>query len=246
MKQCSANSLPSASHVPGSSVEHREEPVEGRPLASNAFTNAAPSATRSRAKDQQQANLPEQAPKPTKSSTTRRPKARDNTQRPAPAAREPAAQSTSTSRRPQTRSSTSKFFDTPSEPTFSPVASEPERGRLPKLTQGTSHIKTYYATACATFEGVDITGAQTEIDYISAFIKGLREDKHQSKLTEALQQFHPSRVRDGRIEILCEWEDMREGLIKAGLLGSKEKDKSVAGKKKGRLLSSENLFDYRY
>jgi hypothetical protein len=245
MKQCSANSLSFAPHVPGSSVEHREEPVERRPLASNAFTNTVPSASRSRAKEQQ-ANLPEEAPKPVKPSTTRRPKTRDNTQRPTPATCEPAAQSTLTSRRPQTRSSTSKFFDTPPEPTFSSVASEPERGRLPKLTQGTRHIKTYYATACATFEGVDITGAQTEIDYISAFIKGLREEKHQSKLTEALQQFHPSRVRDGRIEILCEWEDMREGLIKAGLLGSKEKNRSVAGKRKGRLLSSENLFDYRY
>jgi hypothetical protein len=70
------------------------------------------------------------------------------------------------------------------------------------FTQGTSHIKPYYATACAAFEGVEITGAvfhnpersqsgssrirgrnrritQTEIDYISAFIKG-REDKPSS------------------------------------------------------------------
>jgi len=237
MKQCSTNSLPSAPHVPGSAIE---EPVERRPLA----RNAAPLATRSQAKGRQQRNLPEQPPKPAKSSTARRPK--DNMQRPTPAAREPAIQSTSTSRRPQTRSSTSKFFDTPSEPTISPVASDLEQGRLQKLTQGTSHIKNYYATACATFEGVDITGPQTEIDYISAFIKGLREDKHQSKLTEALQQFHSSRVRDGRIEILCEWDDMREGLVKAGLLGSKEKDKSVASKRKGRLLSSENLLDYHY
>jgi hypothetical protein len=244
VKQCPASSLPSEPHVPGFSAEHREEAVERRSLASDAFTKDAPSALKPRAKDQQQANLPKPTPKPTKSSATRHPKTKNDTQRQTPDTRGPVVQQSTTSRRPQTRSSTSKFLNTPSEPTISPVASEPERGRLPKLTQGTSHIKTYYATACDTFEGVDITGAQTEIDYISAFIKGLREDKHQAKLTEALQQFHPSRVRDGRIEILCEWEDMREGLVKAGLLGAKEKDKSVAGKRKGRLLSSENLLDY--
>jgi len=126
-------------------------------------------------------------------------------------------------RRPITRSR-NRAAETPTETPVEPPLARPAAPKLPRLSQGTGHIKTYYNNANDVFKTLNMSDPQTEIDFISAFIKGIADSKIGNKLLTELQQRHPSRSRkDGRIEVLCEWDDVPEGLRKAGLLSpSKE------------------------
>jgi len=126
-------------------------------------------------------------------------------------------------RRPVTRSrnrATEISNETPVETPLARTAAP----NLPRLSQGTGHIKTYYNNANDVFKTLNMSDPQMEIDFISAFIKGMADSKIGNKLLTELQQLHPSRSRkDGRIEVLCDWDDVPEGLRRAGLLSpSKE------------------------
>jgi hypothetical protein len=80
-------------------------------------------------------------------------------------------------------------------------------------------VKSYYNNANEVFKSLNMTEPQMEVDFISAFIKGITDSKISNKLITELQQLHPSRNRkDGTVEVLCDWEDIPEGLRKAGLL----------------------------
>jgi hypothetical protein len=115
--------------------------------------------------------------------------------------------------------SRNKGTDSPTEtPTVPPLA-RLEASKIPRLAQGTNHIKNYYNNANEVFKELNLTGAQLEVDFVSAFISGITDSKTSSRLISELQRAHPSRNRkDGRIEVLCDWDDISEGLRKAGLL----------------------------
>ena len=116
-----------------------------------------------------------------------------------------------------------------------------EAFKVPRLAQGTNHIKTYYNNANEVFKGLDVNDAQLEVDFVSAFISGITDPKIKSRLISELQQLHPSRNRkDGRIEVLCEWDDIPEGLRKAGLL-SPAKETS---RRKHRVLGDLSDLDF--
>jgi hypothetical protein len=126
-------------------------------------------------------------------------------------------------RRPVTRSRNGAT-ETPTETPVKPLLPIPAAPKLPRLSQGTNHIKTYYNNANDVFKTLDMNDPQMEIDFISSFIKGIADPKTGNKLLTELQQLHPSRSRkDGSIEVLCDWDDVPEGLRRAGLLSpSKE------------------------
>ena len=139
-------------------------------------------------------------------------------------------------RRPVTRSR-NKGADSPTgTPAERPLA-RPEASKIPRLAQGTKHIKNYYNNANEVFKGLDLNGAQLDVDFVSAFISGIADSKISSRLISELQRAHPSRnKKDGRIEVLCDWDDIPEGLRKAGLL-SPVKESS---RRKHRILGDLN------
>jgi hypothetical protein len=108
-----------------------------------------------------------------------------------------------------------------------------EAFKVLRLAQGTNHIKTYYNNANEVFKGLDVNDAQLEVDFVSAFISGITDPKISNRLVSELQRAHPSRnKKDGRIEVLCDWDDVPEGLRKAGLLSPGKE----ASRRKHRIL----------
>jgi hypothetical protein len=80
-------------------------------------------------------------------------------------------------------------------------------------------MNAYYNNANEVFKSLNMSDPQMEVDFISAFIKGITDSKISNKLITELQQLHPSRIRkDGWVEVLCDWEDIPEGLRRAGML----------------------------
>lgn len=64
-----------------------------------------------------------------------------------------------------------------------------------------------------------------EIEFVASLIKGMRDDDEREVLVAELQQQHQSRTKkDGKVEILCKWRDVGEGMKSAKLIkvGSKK------------------------
>ncbi|KAE9381500.1 hypothetical protein N431DRAFT_425071 [Stipitochalara longipes BDJ] len=121
-------------------------------------------------------------------------------------------------RRPVTRSRI-KSMDSPTETAAGSPHARLQISNITRLSQGTNHIKTYYNESNDVFKGLSMNEAQQEVDFVSAFISGITDPKIKNRLIAELQQLHPSRNRkDGRIEVLCDWDDIPDGLKKAGLL----------------------------
>jgi len=121
-------------------------------------------------------------------------------------------------RRPVTRSR-NKSFDSLIAPLVESPQPAPQIANIPRLAQGVKNVKTYYNDSNEVFKSLNINETQLEVDFVSAFIGGFTSQNMKNKLTAELQQLHPSRkTKDGRIEVLCDWEDIPEGLRKAGLL----------------------------
>jgi hypothetical protein len=60
---------------------------------------------------------------------------------------------------------------------------------------------------------------KTEHEYVAAFIRGICNPRHKNDLIKELLKTHASRAgQDGKVEILCDWEDVGEGLQKIGLI----------------------------
>jgi hypothetical protein len=138
-------------------------------------------------------------------------------------------------RRPVTRSR-NRAIDNPTEIAFEPPLARPEASKIPRLVQGTNHIKTYYHTANEVFKGLNMNDGQTEVDFVAAFISGITDSKIGNRLVIELQRLHPCRNRkDGRVEVLCDWDDVTEGLRKAGLLSSAKEPSRTKPKILGEL-----------
>ena len=84
-------------------------------------------------------------------------------------------------------------------------------------------MKTYHAISSAAFNKLGDCDHQIGVEFISAFIRGIRENKTRAKLVQELQQYHPSKDKDGKLEIYCEWLDIQEALKKAELIDEKNK-----------------------
>ena len=139
---------------------------------------------------------------------------------------------TPASRTPATGPSSAR---TPTLETFS---------KLPRLHQGHSSYKAYLDKATSTFECLPRpVDRKVEIEFISQFIKGITNEDKRNNLTAELQQQHQSRrKKGGKIEILCEWNDIAEGMKAVGLLQtatagvrSKPKDKHRGSQFKNEL-----------
>jgi hypothetical protein len=60
-----------------------------------------------------------------------------------------------------------------------------------------------------------------EVDFVSAFLDGLRESEQRDTLVKELEKAHLcSKGKDGRVVIHCEWKYVGKGLRKTGLLSS--------------------------
>jgi hypothetical protein len=115
------------------------------------------------------------------------------------------------------------------------------------LEQGNNTLTTYHKNACAAFEAF-AKDRQVEIEFIGQFIKGIREPKTRNMLVDELQQAHPCRTdKDGKVEILCEWMDVIEGLKKAGIVtveaGEGATQSPGAGRKKKKILIPKELIE---
>ena len=83
-----------------------------------------------------------------------------------------------------------------------------------------------------------------EIDFIALFIKGMRDEDKREILVGELQQQHQSRTKkDGKVEILCKWKDVGQGmkdaeLITIGDMSTGPEEKKGKNKKDDRLLRS--------
>jgi hypothetical protein len=114
----------------------------------------------------------------------------------------------------------------------------------PRLIQGPNSLISYHKDACTAFAALP-KDCYVEIEFIGQFIKGIQEPKTRNVLVDELQKVHPCRTnRDGKVEILCEWADVTEGLRKVGMLpvGSVEgvaQSQGVTKKKKKILIPRE-------
>jgi hypothetical protein len=125
------------------------------------------------------------------------------------------------------------------------VASQP--ANVPLLEQGNNTLTTYHKNACAAFEAFS-KDRQVEIEFIGQFIKGIREPKTRNMLVDELQKANPCRTnKDGKVEILCEWMDVIEGLKKAGIVtvevGEGAPQSQGARRKKKKILIPKELIE---
>ncbi|KAL5321201.1 hypothetical protein ACEPPN_012013 [Leptodophora sp. 'Broadleaf-Isolate-01'] len=110
----------------------------------------------------------------------------------------------------------------------------PPPPKTPKLSQDRRPMMAYYEAATAAHASLGLDGGQPEYDFISAFIKGITNKKIAEQLTESLANFCQSDIQeDGTTNILCEWDDVLEGIKNAGLhvveYGAGDKGKATAG-----------------
>jgi hypothetical protein len=106
-----------------------------------------------------------------------------------------------------------------------------------RLHQGTVNLKAYLNKANRIFGTLpEPLEQKVEIEFIASFIKGMSDEKDRKILIEELQQEHQSRTKkDGRIEILCQWNDVGDVMENTGLLekrkvGSRPNEKLQKGR----------------
>jgi hypothetical protein len=78
------------------------------------------------------------------------------------------------------------------------------------------------------------------------FLKGLRDSETRNKLTAALQSRHPCRSnQEGKLEILCEWPDVEDGLRNTGLIVVEAGDQAPPepARKKQKILIPQDFVD---
>ena len=104
--------------------------------------------------------------------------------------------------------------------------------KLPRLHQGTGTFKNYLNKVDSIYQAFGWPKEKKfEIEFIAAFIKGVRDADTREALVEELQQQHQSRTKkDGKVEILCAWEDVGDAMRSAGLLNVPEIASSSASK----------------
>ncbi|EKD17231.1 uncharacterized protein L3040_008875 [Drepanopeziza brunnea f. sp. 'multigermtubi'] len=120
---------------------------------------------------------------------------------------------------PMTRSrSRSKSSERPRGPQSAKLPPKPTSVKIPKLSQGRRTFKAYYEQATAIFNDLGIKFQETELDFVSAFIKGIFTKKTATELTNMLEQSHMSKVTpDGTYVVICTWDELGEAVRDVGL-----------------------------
>jgi hypothetical protein len=151
-------------------------------------------------------------------------------------------------KKPQTKTDTIQSPAPASEPQAKANISTPtstpasQAVKIPRLHQGTNSLKTYLDKATAIFLSLPNQSDQKlEVEFIALFIKGMRDADKRDILVAELQQAHSSRTKkDGKIEVLCKWADVEEGMEATGLFKvenlSGGPKKAVQGQKISRFL----------
>jgi hypothetical protein len=152
-----------------------------------------------------------------------------NTHKPA---RRPANRKPSASAPPKTHTTRSKKGANVSPPVAKSASSKPSR-----LMQGPGSVSSYYTATEKAHSKLPNMNSQGEIEFVSAFIAGLSSEKHKNALIAEMEQLHPFRTKkDGKIQLLCQWEDVEEGLVNAGLIPEKGKEVDGPSTKKRKTL----------
>lgn len=103
--------------------------------------------------------------------------------------------------------------------------------------QGPGSLSSYYTSTGKTHSELKLSGnSPDETEFVNAFIAGVSSEKQKSALIAQLKQDHTFRTKKGgKDHIMCQWEDIEEGLVKAGLLPAPEKADGGPSKKRRTL-----------
>ncbi|RFU31999.1 hypothetical protein B7463_g4304, partial [Scytalidium lignicola] len=86
---------------------------------------------------------------------------------------------------------------------------------MPKLAQGRSTLEDYVQKSQTLARDVP---KDREVEFIAAFIKGIKNASTRKKLVQKLMSIHPSTTKGkNEVEIICMWSDVEDGLRKANL-----------------------------
>ncbi|RKF55365.1 hypothetical protein GcC1_204005 [Golovinomyces cichoracearum] len=97
--------------------------------------------------------------------------------------------------------------------------------KLPKLNQGRMQLKPYYEKAGLIRTSISSMTEKLDFDFVNTFIRGIASLKTRQKLISQLQQIYLSKqMKDGRVEILCNWTELGEAIKGFVLQGKKNGD----------------------
>ncbi|KAH8815098.1 hypothetical protein F5884DRAFT_895043 [Xylogone sp. PMI_703] len=103
---------------------------------------------------------------------------------------------------------------------------------LPKLAQGRSTLDDYITKSQAFAKDVP---KEREVEFVAAFIKGIKNVSIRKNLVQQLMSIHPSTTKsNNQVEVICTWLDVEDGLRKANLALLTTPD--VPSKKKKRMI----------
>ncbi|RDL36841.1 uncharacterized protein BP5553_06193 [Venustampulla echinocandica] len=137
-------------------------------------------------------------------------------------------------KRPVTRSVKKKPVKPAAKPAAQPT-SMADAVKFQQLSQGANNIGLYYANTDKLHTSLSIANDRLDIDYVNAFIQGLASEADKGILISELQQLHRSRsTADGKIEILCQWNDVEDALRASSLLPVKDPGKTNTVQKRKR------------
>lgn len=102
-------------------------------------------------------------------------------------------------------------------------------------------MREYYAKVNSMYQALqDIDNdANFDVQFVSAFLRGIEVAKNREKLVDELRQFHPSRVMENKwIDIICEWDDVEDAIHRAGLFVE-----AKANKRQGRFMNPRTMVE---
>ncbi|KAH7363828.1 hypothetical protein BKA65DRAFT_123255 [Rhexocercosporidium sp. MPI-PUGE-AT-0058] len=107
----------------------------------------------------------------------------------------------------------------------------PRAPKTPRLSQDRRPLMVYHDAATAAHASLGLDGGQAEVDFITAFIKGISNKKIAEQLIESMANFCQADIKeDGTTEFWCGWDDVLQGIKNAGLdsveYGSQDKSKA--------------------
>jgi len=133
-----------------------------------------------------------------------------------PAARRPVSRKPNKADGPKLKVPGTLGRKTPPKPT---AASKRSPTTFRNLEQGPGGILAYYNTVCKIHAEIGGLDSQGEIEFVDAFIAGIASPIERDDLSSKLEQWHPSRTKkDGNIQLLCRWEDVKEAMVSVGLM----------------------------
>lgn len=110
---------------------------------------------------------------------------------------------------------------------------------LPRLAQGRLTLEEYAKNSGEIAKRIP---SGREIEFVVAFIKGIRGVRARKKLTEKLMAIHPSTTKsNNEVEVICTWPDVEDGLRRANL--ALLSTPGVPSRKKKRVIIPPHLMD---